>query len=80
VFHRKERKVRKDIVTLTLRALRCSISLIIYFNSHARRRLRPTTPVAAACTYLSQPMLSACADKKQAGIIFISLLTTDKHR
>ena len=26
LFHRKERKVRKDIVTLTLRLLRCSIS------------------------------------------------------
>ena len=35
LFHRKGRKDRKDIVTLTLRSLRCSISFIIYFNSHS---------------------------------------------
>jgi hypothetical protein len=36
--------------------------------------------VAAASTHHSQPTLSACAKRKKAGIIFISLLTADKHR
>ena len=35
---------------------------------------------AAARTHHSQPTLNACADRKQAEIIFISLLTTDEHR
>ncbi|MCD4810424.1 MAG: hypothetical protein K8R17_11090 [Methanosarcinales archaeon] len=36
--------------------------------------------MAATSTHLSKPMLSACAKRKQARIISISLLTTDKHR
>ena len=50
-FHRKERKVRKDVVTLTLRPLWCSISLIVYFNSHAYLRQQSPTPEATTRTH-----------------------------
>jgi hypothetical protein len=52
-FHSKGRKDRKDNVTLTLRplrSLRCSISSILYFNSHARCRQQSPTPEAATRT------------------------------
>jgi len=56
------------------------ITQIIYFNSHGRRRQQhPTTPEATARTHLLQPTLSTYAERKQAGIIFISLLTTGIH-
>ncbi|MCD4767601.1 MAG: hypothetical protein K8R34_13950 [Methanosarcinales archaeon] len=51
--------------------MRCSISLILYFNSHAIHRQHPTTPEATARTYKSQPTLNACVERKQAGIISI---------
>jgi putative ribosome biogenesis GTPase RsgA len=55
------------------------ITPIIYFNRHDLRRQNTKTPAVAVCTHYSQIQLNACAEKKQAGIIQISLLTADKR-
>ena len=79
-IHRKAREGRKDNVASALRSLRCIILSKLYFNSHGRHRQHPATSEATARPHHSQSMLNACAEMKQAGIISISLLTTDKHR
>ena len=63
-----------------LHRLEVAITQIIYFHSHTRRRQHQPTTEATTRTHHYQPMLSAYAERKQAGIISISLLTTDEHR
>ncbi|MCD4842726.1 MAG: hypothetical protein K8R08_12130, partial [Methanosarcinales archaeon] len=56
------------------------ISYKLGFNSQGSRRQHPQTTEATASTHYSQPTLSACAERRQAGISSILLLTTDGRR
>ena len=47
-FNRKGREDRKDILSLTLRPLRCNISYKLYFNSHGGHQQHQPPPEAVA--------------------------------